>query len=69
MIELEKNAKLICFIVTPFIICYAIAYLIGSFIAYSWSPAEWTESLRIFMTIVGTVYGFGMYIRMEIQNI
>lgn len=65
MIDFEKNAKLICFIVTPFIVCYAISYLIGAFVAYSWSPADWTESLRIFMAIVGNVYGYGMYIRME----
>lgn len=65
MVDFEKNAKLICFILTPFAVCYFIAYLIGAFISYSWSIADWTESLRIFMAIIGNVYGYGMYIRME----
>jgi hypothetical protein len=55
--------------VTPFLVCYFIAYLIGAFVAFSWSPAEWNEHLRIFMAIVGNVYGGAMYLRLEVEKL
>ena len=67
--DFVRTANLIGFMVTPFIVCYAIAYLIGSFISFSWSPSDWTESLRIFMVIMGNVYGVAMYLRLEVERL
>ena len=67
--DFVRTAKLIGFIVTPFIVCYTIAYLIGSFIAFSWSPEDWTEPLRIFMAVIGNVYGGAMYLRLEVERL
>ena len=67
--DFVRAVNLIGFMVTPFLVCYFIAYLIGAFVAFSWSPAEWNEHLRIFMAIVGNVYGGAMYLRLEVERL
>lgn len=55
----------ILFVVFPFAVTFAMAYLIGSFISASWSLPEWTDSLRVMMALLGNVYGYGLYLRLE----
>lgn len=53
------------FVLFPFAISYAVAYLIGAFVSASWNLAEWTESWRMVDALIGNVYGYALYVRLE----
>jgi hypothetical protein len=48
-----------------FPIAWVVVYFMFSFIALSWSPAEWTELNRITCSIFGMVWGFALSYRMS----
>ena len=49
----------------PFAVSFACCYLIGSFISLSFDPTLWTEHMRMFMSLVGIVFGAGLYAKVE----
>jgi len=49
----------------PFAVTMFCCYLIGSFISMSFDPAMWTEQMRMFMSLVGVVFGGALYARVE----
>lgn len=51
--------------VTPFIVTFACAYLVGSFISVSWDPMNWTLELREYMTVLGTCFGYALYLKLD----
>ncbi len=57
--------KEIAFIVTPFVVTCAIAYLLGSFVSASWDPRDWTWMARMVSAIWGMTFGFMLLIRLQ----
>lgn len=57
--------KLIGFVLFPYVVMLGVAYLLGSFLATSWNPTEWSQKLRIIMAAFGLCYGFALWIRLE----
>ena len=49
----------------PFAVSMFCCYLIGSFISLSFSPELWTMEMRMFMSLVGVVFGVGLYAKVE----
>ncbi len=49
----------------PFAVAMVCCYLIGSFISLSFDPSLWTEQMRMFMSLVGIVFGGGLYAKVE----
>lgn len=57
--------KEITFIVTPFVVTCAMAYLLGSFVSASWNPQDWTWMARMVSAIWGMTFGFMLLIRLS----
>jgi hypothetical protein len=49
----------------PFAVSFACCYLIGSFIGLSFDPSMWTEQMRMFMSLVGVLFGGALYAKVE----
>lgn len=61
--------KTICSTVIPFIVGMFGAYLIGSFMNASLTPIEWTIESRQFMSVAGLIFGFALYVRLNIEGL
>jgi hypothetical protein len=48
-----------------FPLAWAVVYFMFSFIALSWSPAEWPENYRIVCSIFGMVWGLALSYRIS----
>jgi len=62
---MKRYLNRLLFVVMPFAVTYAIAYLIGAFVGASWDPAQWEQNQRIVTAMIGNVYGFALWGRLE----
>lgn len=58
----------IVFVLTPFAVTCAFMYLIGAFVSVSWNTADWTEYCRIVCAIWGIVFGFALWVKLEVMR-
>jgi hypothetical protein len=49
----------------PYAVGFAVFYLIGSFIEWSWNPGSWSWNVRCVISIFGMGYGFALSVKME----
>jgi hypothetical protein len=59
-----STLKEIAFIVTPFVVTCAIAYLLGSFVSASFDPRDWSWIARMLSAVWGVSFGFMLLIRL-----
>ena len=52
----------------PYFITYGFAYLIGSFIAASFDPADWPIDLRALMPALGLIFGYMLWININSED-
>lgn len=52
----------------PFVIMTFVMYLIGSFIAVSFNPADWEEKLRIFMSLSSLAWGLALWFNFTVRG-
>ena len=62
---MKRYLNRLLFVVMPFAVTYAIAYLIGAFVGASWDLTQWQENWRIVVALIGNVYGFALWGRLE----
>lgn len=61
--------KSIAVTIVPFVVSMFCFYLIGSFLSVSFDPAEWTLEMRSLMSIFGGVFGFAIYLKLELERL
>ena len=55
--------------IIPFVVSLFGAYLIGSFMNATFTPAEWTIESRQFMSLCGLGFGFMLYMRLHWEGL
>ena len=61
--------KSIAVTIVPFVVSMFMFYLVGSFLSVSFDPAEWTLEMRSLMAIFGGVFGWAMYLKLQLENL
>jgi hypothetical protein len=61
--------KKILFTFLPYILGFAIAYGLVSFVSWNKDAALWAFSDRVFATILGWVIGIMLYVRFEYDRV
>lgn len=52
-------------IFVPFAIALAFVYLLGSFVAVSFNPADWSDPSRVIAVFWGSVFGYALHRKLE----
>ena len=52
----------------PFIVGYALTYLVSSFVSISFDPREWTQDARIVAALFGLCIGCALWVNMEVRR-
>lgn len=61
-----KTAKEILHCVVPYVVTCLAMYLVGAFVAASWSVTEWERTDRAFFAICALVAGTMLLIRLDL---
>jgi nitrate/nitrite transporter NarK len=60
-----KTLNIIWHSLVPFIVSFAVWYLVGSFMCVSLNPVDWTLNDREFTVLMGAIWGAALYYKLK----
>jgi len=66
---MKRYFNTLFFTLVPFVLGFAVCYLIGSFISVSFDPMLWTLETRGIMAFFGFTWGCALYCKLMMEGL